>query len=122
MRSKYQAQAWLLLKSFSIRNEEFRTISTPISVPFSTYISTKFTVLAMEGPRLVICEVISYRTEIQVPLHRCSLRCVQWRSQPKNSGGVKMLDFRQITLFCLEYRLSKHKMTICSENSGGMAP
>jgi len=22
-----------------------------------------------------------------------------------------MLDFRQITLFCLEYRLSKHKVT-----------
>ena len=35
----------------------------------------------------------------------------QWRSQPKNWGGkklgrAKMFDFRQITLFCLEKRLS----------------
>jgi len=35
----------------------------------------------------------------------------QWRSQPKNLGGGKMFDFRRITLFCLEKRLSKHKMT-----------
>ena len=33
-----------------------------------------------------------------------------------------MFDFRRITLFCLGYRLSKHKMTICSKNLGGMAP
>jgi len=33
-----------------------------------------------------------------------------------------MFDFRQITLFCLGYRLSKHKMTICSENRGGASP
>jgi len=26
--------------------------------------------------------------------------------------GAKMFDFRGITLFCLGYRLSKHKMTI----------
>jgi len=36
----------------------------------------------------------------------------QCRSQPKNFGGAKMFDFRRITLFCLENRLSKHKMTI----------
>jgi len=35
----------------------------------------------------------------------------QWRSQPSNWGGGKMFDFRRITLFCLEKRLSKHKMT-----------
>ena len=29
-----------------------------------------------------------------------------------------MLDFRRITLFCLEKRLSKHKMTIVSKNFG----
>jgi len=34
----------------------------------------------------------------------------QWRSRPKNFGETKMFDFR-ITLFCLEKRLSKHKMT-----------
>jgi len=33
-----------------------------------------------------------------------------------------MFDFRQITLFCLEKRLSKHKMIIFSINLGGMAP
>jgi len=32
----------------------------------------------------------------------------QWRSQPKNLVGAKMFDSRQITLFCLEKRLSKH--------------
>jgi len=41
--------------------------------------------------------------------------CVQWRSQPKNFWGVKMFDFRRITLFCFEKRLSKQKMTICSK-------
>jgi len=30
-----------------------------------------------------------------------------------------MFDFRQITLFCLEKRASKHKMTIFSKNLGG---
>jgi len=38
----------------------------------------------------------------------------QWRCQPKNWGG-KMRDFRRITLFCLEKRFSKHKMTIFSK-------
>jgi len=30
-----------------------------------------------------------------------------------------MFDFRRITLFCLEKRLSKHKITIFSKNFGG---
>jgi len=33
-----------------------------------------------------------------------------------------MFDFRRITLFCLEKRLSKHKITIFSKIWGGMAP
>jgi len=33
----------------------------------------------------------------------------------------KMFDFRRITLFCLEKRLLKHKMTMFSKNLGGMA-
>ena len=33
-----------------------------------------------------------------------------------------MLDFRQITLFCLEKRLSKHKMTIFSKSLAGAWP
>jgi len=41
----------------------------------------------------------------------------------KNWGRAKMFDSWRITLFCLEKRLSKHKMTIFSKNlGGGMAP
>jgi len=36
--------------------------------------------------------------------------------------GVKMFDFRQITLFCLEKHFSKHKMTMFSKNLGGYGP
>jgi len=32
-----------------------------------------------------------------------------------------MFDFRRIIVFCLEKRISKHKMTIFSTNLGGMA-
>ena len=52
---------------------------------------------------------------------------VQWRSQPKNimgdrtSGGGKLFDFRRITLFCLEKRLSKHKVNIFPKILRGMA-
>jgi len=51
----------------------------------------------------------------------------QWRCQPENSGGQKglrgkMFDVWRITLFCLEKRLSKNKMTIFSENLGGHGP
>jgi len=43
--------------------------------------------------------------------------------EPKNLVVAKMFDFTRITLFCLEKRLSKHKMTIFSKNlGGGMAP
>jgi len=33
-----------------------------------------------------------------------------------------MYDFKGITLFCLEKRLSKHKMTIFSQNLGDHCP
>ena len=33
-----------------------------------------------------------------------------------------MFDFRRIKLFCLEKRLSKHKMTICSKHLGSHGP
>jgi len=33
-----------------------------------------------------------------------------------------MFDFRRITLFCLEKRLSKHKITIFSKNLRGHGP
>ena len=41
--------------------------------------------------------------------------------QPKNLGG-KVFDFRRITLFCWENRLSKHKITIFYKNLGGHGP
>jgi len=40
----------------------------------------------------------------------------------ENLGGVKMFDFRRITLFCLGYCFSRHKMTICSKNWGAWPP
>jgi len=52
----------------------------------------------------------------------------QWRSQPKNVGreknlGVaKMFDFRRITLFCLDKRLSKHNMTAFQQFGGAWPP
>jgi len=51
---------------------------------------------------------------------------VAWSAQiwegPKNFWGGKMPDFRRITLFFMEKRLSKHKMTIFSKNLGGHCP
>jgi len=41
---------------------------------------------------------------------------------PNKFGAGKMLDFWRITLFCLEERLSRHKMTMFFEIFwGGMA-
>jgi len=39
----------------------------------------------------------------------------------KKLGG-KMFDFKRITPFCLEKRLSKHKMTMFSKNLGVHGP
>jgi len=51
---------------------------------------------------------------------------LQRRSQTKilggGSWGAKVFDFRWATVFCLGYRLSKHKMTRYAKNVGGMAP
>jgi len=40
-------------------------------------------------------------------------------ASPKILVGGQMFDCRRIILFCLEKRLSKHKMTIFSKNLGG---
>jgi len=53
------------------------------------------------------------------------MRLIQWRSQPKNLGGnlgAKNFYFRLATVFCLEYRFSKHKMTRYFKNLGGHGP
>jgi len=39
-----------------------------------------------------------------------------------NFGGGEMFNFRQITLFCMGYHLSRYKMTIYAKILGGMAP
>ena len=44
------------------------------------------------------------------------------REGPKIFGLAKMLEFRQIKLFCFGNRLLKHKMAICSENLGVHGP
>ena len=41
--------------------------------------------------------------------------CSSGVASPKLFLGGKVYDFRRITLFCLEKRLSKHKMTIFSK-------
>jgi len=43
-------------------------------------------------------------------------------ASPHNFGKAKIFDFREITLFCLEKRLSKHKMAIFSKHFGGHGP
>ena len=56
---------------------------------------------------------------------KTTLRYLKWRSQPKIFRGAKkfglddMFDFRRATVFCLCYRLSKHKMARSSKNLGG---
>ena len=49
---------------------------------------------------------------------------VLWYSAVDSSAiwGAKIFDFRRITLFCLDKRFSKHKMTIFSKNLGGLWP
>jgi len=47
---------------------------------------------------------------------------VQWRIQPKIFFGDKSFVFMQATVFCLGYRLSKHKMTRYASNLSGPLP
>jgi len=44
------------------------------------------------------------------------------RKFAKKIGGAKIFDIRRITLFCLENRLSKHKMNMFFKNLGGHGP
>ena len=73
------------------------------------------------GPRDGHNTVMSMQSSIS---HQPGCNAIlQWRSQPKNWGGGKMLDFRRATVFCLRYRLSKHKTSRYATNLVGfMAP
>jgi len=46
----------------------------------------------------------------------------EWHSQVKIFSGAKIFDFRLATVFCLRYRLSKHKMTRYSKHFLGEWP
>jgi len=62
------------------------------------------------------CSFSDWKSDFSSELHRGLNR---WRSQPKIFWGAKMFDFKQITPFCLRYRLSKHTFTIYAKNFGG---
>jgi len=53
------------------------------------------------------------------PVFMFSLPRGQWRSQHKFVLGQEMFDFRRATVFCLGYRLSKHKTIRYYKNFGG---
>jgi len=46
----------------------------------------------------------------------------QWHNQPKVLLGAKSFDLKRATVFCVGYRLSKHKMTRYAKNNGGHGP
>jgi len=54
-----------------------------------------------------------------VTLQTSNISVTKWQ---KKILGEKMFDLRRITLFCLEKRLWKHKMTTFSKNLGGALP
>jgi len=71
------------------------------------------------------CSVQRIRTNIKnlIASKRATIRCSGVASPKICRGrkifeGLKMFDFRRITLLCLEKRLSKQKMSIFSKNLG----
>jgi len=69
--------------------------------------------------RLCSCGLSRTKTHI---LLECDLTRARGVSSPKIWGEAKLFDFRRITLFCLEKRLSKHKLAIFSANFWGTEP
>jgi len=57
-----------------------------------------------------------------LPLSTLAYAAQKFEQGQNNLRGKKMFDFRRITLFCLGYRISRHKMSISSKNWGVMAP
>jgi len=70
----------------------------------------------LNGKAGISCDRVFWKSRVRTS------STTQCRSQPKNWGGGKMVDFRRITLFCLEKCLSKHKMTTFSKNLRGDSP
>ena len=88
-------RTWRLLKSFRRKQLIFNSLGSLWKTSDSRYLCIK------------IC--------------RCSPKSGSGVASPK-IWGAKMFDFRRITLFCLENRLSNHKRTIFSKILGGSWP
>ena len=117
--NQYKDKITELLQEFKQRLQIFDQLETDFQVFFSP-----FTLNASDLPvdlQLGIIGIIDLQCDsnLKAKVVLASLGTFyqylfpgyQWRSQPQNWGGGKMFDFRRITLFCLEKRLSKHKMT-----------
>jgi len=114
--NQYKDKITELLREFKSRFQIFDQLETDFQVFFSP-----FTLNASGLPVDLQLRIIDLQcdsnlnTEFVLPslgtFRQYLFPGYQWRSQPKNWGVAKMFDFRRITLFCLEKRLSKHKMT-----------
>jgi len=68
----------------------------------------------------VICTITKGKEQIRAGVFS-GVASPEIRGGQKIMGG-KMSDFRRITVFCFEKRLSKYKMTISSKNLGVHGP
>ena len=107
--NQYKDKITELLREFKQRFQIFDQLETDIQVFFSP-----FTLNASDLPMDLQCDS-NLKTKFVLAsldtFYQYLFPGYQWCSQPKNWGRGKMFDFRRITLFCLEKRLSKHKMT-----------
>ena len=113
--NQYKDKITELLRQFKQRFQIFDQLETDFQVFFSP-----FTLNASDLPvdlqlRIIDLQCDSYLTTKLVlaslgTFFQYLFPGYQWRSQHKNWGSDKMFDFKRITLFCLEKRLSKHKM------------
>ena len=114
--NQYKDKITELLREFKQRFQIFDQLETDFQVYFSP-----FTLNAFDLPVDLQLGIIDLQCDSNLKtkfvlaslgtFYQYLFPGYQWRSHPKNWGRGKMFDFRRITLFCLEKRLSKHKMT-----------
>ena len=114
--NQYKDKITELLREFKQRFQIFDQLETDFQVFFSP-----FTLNASDLPVDLQLGIIDLQCESDLKtkfvlaslgtFYQYLFPGYQWRSQPKNWEVGKMFDFRRITLFCLEKRFSKHKMT-----------
>ena len=114
--NQYKDKITELLREFKQRFQIFDQLETDFQVFFSP-----FTLNASDLPANLQLGIIDLQCDSNLKtkfvlaslgtLYQYLFPGYQRRSQPKNWGCGKMFDFRRITLFCLEKRLSKQKMT-----------